>query len=468
MNTTIAPPMNLPACETEYGTSWVQTCIGLVLVRKTTHASAPGTTAYDVIRKGNVRGVVYRTAHGKWRAESGLGGENATCDTRRKAVEHLLFSRADAPRLQPPLSPLPGAPAAKVVVKGPAISTSPTKAQDILRCLITSPRLQSMTVAAAIRELADHDMDAFNALGLVCERPAPSPALQGGHSMKPFFPALMALLLVAPAYASGTFTGRVVAIADGDTVTVLVNGHEQKRIRLLGIDAPETAHGKDGAQPFGQKSKDNLALCAFGKNVTVEWTEQDRYGRTLGKIVANGADCNLRQVADGYAWHYKQYARSQPGDDASVYAKAETDARAAQKGLWRDAHPVPPWDYRHGESSSGKGAGAKGINAVKTSGAAQDLQPGSQGKGAGYSGYPAGGFSWSRLPWFVQAPLLIAAGLLLAAFFGWMVERMWRTALYRSKAQWYLHKEARREAKRRQTNSTHAASSDHSPEIMTP
>jgi micrococcal nuclease len=82
--------------------------------------------------------------------------------------------------------------------------------------------------------------------------------------------------------------------------------------------------------------------------VQVEYSKTDKYGRIVGKVLVNGMDANLEQIKAGFAWHYKEYAAEQPVADRAVYANAETVARSANTGLWRDAKPMPPWDWRHG------------------------------------------------------------------------------------------------------------------------
>jgi len=146
-----------------------------------------------------------------------------------------------------------------------------------------------------------------------------------------------------PVTAPSAIQGRVVRVSDGDTLVVLRDEGgrpRQVKIRLLGIDAPETS------QPFGRVCRDNLARYVAGKDVAVEAGKLDRYGRTLGKIMMAGKDINLAQVEDGCAWHYKQYARDQAKADRDVYAKAEIIARAAKKNLWKDGSSRPPWEYR--------------------------------------------------------------------------------------------------------------------------
>lgn len=151
---------------------------------------------------------------------------------------------------------------------------------------------------------------------------------------------LVATLLLATSSLADTLHGRVVGIADGDTVTVLDASNIQFKIRLMGIDAPEKK------QSFGNKSKESLSALVFNKQVTVEYSKKDKYGRTVGKIVVDGIDANLEQVKAGMAWHYKEYQNEQSAGDRSIYAQKEVQARAEKRGLWFDADPTPPWDWR--------------------------------------------------------------------------------------------------------------------------
>lgn len=153
--------------------------------------------------------------------------------------------------------------------------------------------------------------------------------------------AIFGLLLVSNIATAETYSGRVVGVADGDTVTVLDSTNTQHKVRLAGIDAPEKK------QAFGQVSKQHLSNQVFDKTVTIETTKRDRYQREVGKVIVNGRDANLGQIEAGLAWHYKQYAGEQSPADRQSYAAAEVAAQQARKGLWQDANPVPPWDFRH-------------------------------------------------------------------------------------------------------------------------
>lgn len=153
--------------------------------------------------------------------------------------------------------------------------------------------------------------------------------------------AVACLLAVTPAIVSAAeLVGRVVGVSDGDTVTVLDGLKMQHKVRLAGIDAPEKG------QPFGTASKARLSSLVFGKQVIVEWTKTDRYGRLVGKVVVGKVDANLAQVRDGYAWHFKDYQREQSPADWAAYAKGEFAARHAGRGLWADKAPEAPWLYR--------------------------------------------------------------------------------------------------------------------------
>lgn len=155
---------------------------------------------------------------------------------------------------------------------------------------------------------------------------------------------IAAVLVLACVMASAaTLNGRVVKVADGDTITVLVT-NVQHKIRLNRIDAPEKG------QAFGNVSRQHLASFVAGKDIEIEWEKKDKYGRLLGTVwvdvpasgtnAAVRTDINLQMVKDGLAWHYKHF------DNTKSYADAETAARAAKCGLWKDPNPIPPYEFR--------------------------------------------------------------------------------------------------------------------------
>ena len=137
-----------------------------------------------------------------------------------------------------------------------------------------------------------------------------------------------------------TFSGKVVSIDDGDTIIVLDATNHSHKIRLHGIDAPE------GGQAFGDRSRQSLSDMIFGRDVSVEWSKRDRYGRLVGKVLLDGRDVCLGQIKAGMAWHYKYYQSEQSREDRELYANAETEARATTQGIWSESNAIPPWDFR--------------------------------------------------------------------------------------------------------------------------
>jgi endonuclease YncB( thermonuclease family) len=155
--------------------------------------------------------------------------------------------------------------------------------------------------------------------------------------MRRLLPILL-LVLAFPACAAD-YPARVIGIADGDTVTVLTADKTQHRIRLWGIDAPETG------QDFGSRAKQAASELAFGKQVTVRPRDTDRYGRTVAEVIlADGRSMNREMVRQGMAWWFRRYA---PRD--AELARLEDQAKAARVGLWSQPNPVPPWEWRRGE-----------------------------------------------------------------------------------------------------------------------
>lgn len=140
--------------------------------------------------------------------------------------------------------------------------------------------------------------------------------------------------------SSDDCSGKVVGITDGDTVTILNSGNREVKVRLAGIDAPESGQG------FGQAAKSHLSSLIFGQQVQCESTKKDAFGRIIGKLLQNGDDVNLRMVRDCMAWHYKKYEGEQSASDRSAYAVAETSARGGRCGLWAASNPISPAEFR--------------------------------------------------------------------------------------------------------------------------
>jgi endonuclease YncB( thermonuclease family) len=154
---------------------------------------------------------------------------------------------------------------------------------------------------------------------------------------------LLLFLLVSPLLLIGEeLVGRVIGVTDGDTITVLV-AEKPTTVRLNGIDCPE------GRQAFGTKAKEFTAALAAGKTVTVAEKGKDRYGRVIGDVtLPDGRSLNRELVKAGMAWWYRKYA---PSD--WLLKELEADAHFHRRGLWADASPVPPWEWRKPSATTG-------------------------------------------------------------------------------------------------------------------
>lgn len=152
---------------------------------------------------------------------------------------------------------------------------------------------------------------------------------------------LVGLLLQAGQILAETVQGRVVGVSDGDTITVLDAQRQQHKIRLAGIDAPESK------QAFGQASRKHLSDMVFDRDVTLDCGKTDKYRREVCVVLVDGHDINLAQVTAGMAWWYRKYQKEQSTAQRSSYEAAEAAAKAGRVGLWSEADPVPPWEWRH-------------------------------------------------------------------------------------------------------------------------
>ena len=150
--------------------------------------------------------------------------------------------------------------------------------------------------------------------------------------------ALLLLIILASCLLAQTeLNGKVVRVIDGDSIEILCQKTTYE-IRLEGVDCPEMG------QPFGKTAKKFTSQMAFGKTVTVQVKELDKYGRTVGTVILpDGTNLCRELVKAGLAWWYRQYS-----DDESLQA-LEEEAREAGRGLWALPNPTPPWEKRHEE-----------------------------------------------------------------------------------------------------------------------
>jgi endonuclease YncB( thermonuclease family) len=133
-----------------------------------------------------------------------------------------------------------------------------------------------------------------------------------------------------------------VAVADGDTITVLTTDNRQIKIRLYGIDCPERK------QAFGNRARQATSDAVHGKDVNVHPVDKDRYGRTVAIVAAPGREMlNAYLVKEGLAWVYPAYCKR--ADVCDHLRKLERQARENRTGLWADDEPIEPWAWRKGK-----------------------------------------------------------------------------------------------------------------------
>lgn len=135
------------------------------------------------------------------------------------------------------------------------------------------------------------------------------------------------------------FGHQVISIADGDTLTLVIDLKPVK-IRLANIDAPELK------QQFGQRSKQSLSGLCWGKDVQFEKQNLDRYGRIVAVVMCGDVEVNADQVRRGLAWVYPKY-----NNDPQLPILQDI-AKENGRGLWYDPNPLPPWEFRKAKSKN--------------------------------------------------------------------------------------------------------------------
>ena len=158
---------------------------------------------------------------------------------------------------------------------------------------------------------------------------------------------MMAVSILTGIFALATFsaqaepvTVKIIHVQDGDTVTALMPSTEHLRIRIAGIDAPESR------QDFGTRSRQMLTRLVKGKAVQAEALSQDRYGRYVAVLTLNGGDVGLAMISAGLAWAYRDFFKDLPDGYAEAYEQAESEARQSGRGLWGSPYPMEPWKWR--------------------------------------------------------------------------------------------------------------------------
>lgn len=153
--------------------------------------------------------------------------------------------------------------------------------------------------------------------------------------LKTTFTLLLFLLLNTYTINEKTLEGKVINVADGDTITILDKKNNKIKIRFHGIDCPEKG------QDFFNVAKDYTKSNTYGKTVKIKVKNIDRYQRTVGEVIVNNnINLNIKLLEKGLAWHYTTY------DKSFKYAKAELTARNKKLNIWSLSNAIAPWDFR--------------------------------------------------------------------------------------------------------------------------
>jgi endonuclease YncB( thermonuclease family) len=143
---------------------------------------------------------------------------------------------------------------------------------------------------------------------------------------------LISLILLAFSFKS-EYPAKVIGVTDGDTIIVLTGKNQQIKIRLEGIDCPESKHD------FGDRAKQTTLNLCFGNEVTVKETGKDRYGRTLAFVYVGEICINKELLRQVMAWHFKKCNQDHE------LAALELKAQESKIGLWSLSNSISPWDW---------------------------------------------------------------------------------------------------------------------------
>lgn len=142
-----------------------------------------------------------------------------------------------------------------------------------------------------------------------------------------------------------TLSGFVIHVSDGDTVTALLPNKESIRIRMAGIDAPESK------QDFGRRSRQLMSRLVKNRDVQIHVVDRDKYGRYVARLETSDGDVGIVMLEQGLARVYLKYVRNLSRDYQAAYMHAESQARSEGLGLWSDPRQIPPWEWRQQQRS---------------------------------------------------------------------------------------------------------------------
>ena len=161
--------------------------------------------------------------------------------------------------------------------------------------------------------------------------PAPPPSTF--TPSPPPTPASPPIIVPPPVFTESTALFTVTRVVDGDTIEINYDG-ALKKIRLIGIDTPETVHPTKPVECFGQEAKAKMQALVAGRAVRIEKDSigdtVDRYGRLLRYVSVDGVSVNAEMIRQGYAYAYLNF----PFAKSTDFKRYGQEAREQQRGLW--------------------------------------------------------------------------------------------------------------------------------------
>lgn len=164
------------------------------------------------------------------------------------------------------------------------------------------------------------------------------------------------LLFLGGSVFGQSLTGEVVEVRDGDTFHLRRN-ERILTVQLHGIDAPEPS------QPYGTRATNYLRRRIENEQVRIRVRDRDRYGRLVSTVLHDGVEVNAQLLRAGLVWYYWWYGNYTR--DAQQDQTREYQAQQAGRGLWAQAAPIPPWEWR--DEAQGTLAGKSGPTELRYS-----------------------------------------------------------------------------------------------------
>jgi endonuclease YncB( thermonuclease family) len=152
-------------------------------------------------------------------------------------------------------------------------------------------------------------------------------------------------LAVCNSGSAASLQGQVTAIAKGDSFT-LVSQKLPVKIRLLAVAVPE------GNQPYSSIASQHLSDLILNKFVVVRYSALEEF--LVGQVFIGDTDIGAQMIRDGVAWYDKSEERMLTETERQVYQMSMDAARSEHRGLWQDAAPLAPWDYRKAQLTAAK------------------------------------------------------------------------------------------------------------------